>query len=84
MEYKIKRKKVDGEMVYGIVDENLKEVLPFKYSHIEERTTDYDNDAKIKYYVISNQDNKKGVFFYGSVVLEPIYDPYHPRFIVGR
>ena len=39
---------------------------------------------KIKYYVISNQDNKKGVFFYGSVVLEPIYDPYHPRFIVGR
>ncbi|MDD3048378.1 MAG: WG repeat-containing protein [Bacilli bacterium] len=75
----IKKKLVDGKIKYGIIDENLKEVLPFDYNKIEEKMYTYYNEyyhvneSKI-YYVLTDEKDKQGIFAEGKLILEPSYD----------
>ncbi len=64
MEYKIKSKLINGEVKYGIINDNLEVVLPFKYSNIEEKTIEKGNSIgnSRSYYILSDSNNKKGIF----------------------
>ncbi len=98
MEYKIKSKLIDGEVKFGIINDKLEVVLPFKYSNIEEKTFERKNwsgSSSKSYYILSNSNNKKGIFLNdGKSLIEPIYDyidyiplfdnEYWSKFIVGK
>ncbi len=99
MEYKIKSKLIDGEVKFGIINDKLEVVLPFKYSNIEEKTFELKNSygsiSSRSYYILSNSNNEKGIFLPdGKSLIEPIYDyidyipvfdnKYWSKFIVGQ
>lgn len=100
MECKIKSKLINGEVKFGIINDKLEVVLPFEYSNIEEKTFEQKNSFGIgnntrNYYILSNSNNKKGIFLNdGLSLIEPTYDyidyiplfdnSYWSKFIVGQ
>ena len=95
MEYKIKSKLINGEIKFGIINDKLEVVLPFEYANIEEKTFEQKNgvgSSSRSYYILSDKNNKKGIFL--NDVIEPTYDyidyipefdnEYWSKFIVGK
>lgn len=96
MDYKIKDKVINGEVKYGLINDKLEVALPFKYTNIEKKTYErkgmYESSTG-SYYILSNSDNKKGIFLAfvnGAIIIEPAHDyieyipGYGLTFIVGQ